>query len=157
LGEPVAGPADSPRFPMKIRVVPIIALLAGLCLSRLAAQPPVPGQETGAASIDTSFENASPLRWETDAAGAIQLYPTYDQERSSPNRANGHWHFRLRAKPGSKLTVVVNNLDNVWNGKKASPASDKTISFLSANGREWRPMPTKLLPGHRIQMAVEMS
>jgi hypothetical protein len=150
---------------MKIWVITIIALLAGLCLSRFAAQPPqpppppAPGDkpDTGLASIDTSFENASPLHWEIDADGTLQLYPTYDQERSSLNRANGHWHFRLRAKPGSKLTVVINNLDNVWNGKKASPASDKTISFISANGREWRAIPTRLLAGHRVQLTVEMT
>jgi hypothetical protein len=146
---------------MKIWVIPIVVLLACLSLSRFMAQPPqpqAPGDQpdTGVASVNTNFENASPLRWEIDAEGAIQLYPVYDQECSSLNRANGHWHFQLRAKPGSKVTVVVNNLDNVWNGKKASPVSRGTTSFVSANGREWRVTPTKLLPGHRLQLTVEM-
>ncbi len=143
---------------MTIRAVSFVALLAFVTLGRLAARSPVPGPnpDAGGVSIDTSFENASPLRCEIDADGTVQLHPTHDQERSSPNRANGHWHFRLRAKAGSRVTVVVNDLDNVWNGKKASPVSDKTISFVSANGREWRVIPTKLLPGHRLQLSLEM-
>src|SRR5579871_6496797 len=101
---------------MRIRTVAIIALLVGIVVSRYAVQPPpaVAGDppDTGPPSVETNFENASPLDWKIDADGAIQLYPTYDQEHASPNRANGHWHFRIKAKPGSKVTVVVNNLDN---------------------------------------------
>src|SRR5262245_12675626 len=138
---------------MKVWVVLLIALLVGFSLSRfaaLSAQPPAPDDRpnTAGASIDTSFENASPLHWETDADGAMQVHLIYDKERSSFNRASGHWHFRLRAKPGSRLTVVINDLDNVWNGKRASPATDRTISFLSTDGRNWRAVPTKLLVGH---------
>jgi hypothetical protein len=146
---------------MKNRVAAIVALLACLSPSRLsahAAPPEAPGDKRtqGAASIETDFENASPLRWEVDASGTLQLYPAYDQQRESPNRANGHWHFRIRATPGSKVTVVVNNLDNVWNGKHASPVSGKTISFVSADGRAWRAVSTLALPGHRAQLTLEM-
>lgn len=146
---------------MQNRVAAIAALVACLSLSRLAAQPvppEAPGDKraTESTSIETDFENASPLRWEVDAAGTVQLYPVYDQERASPNRANGHWHFRIRATPGSKVMVVVNNLDNVWNGKHSSPVSGKTISFVSADGRAWRAIPTRALPGHRLHLAVEM-
>ena len=55
--------------------------------------------------INTSFENASPLHWELDPDGVIQVYLVYDQERCSLNRANGHWHFKLQAKTGTKLTA----------------------------------------------------
>src|SRR5438876_5977303 len=140
---------------METCVVAIVALLACLSLSRLTAQPAppeAPGDKraAGPASIETDFENASPLRWEIDAAGAVQLYPVYDQERGSPNRANGHWHFRIRATAGSKVTVVVNNLDNVWNGKRASPVSGKPISFVSADDRAWRAVPSRPLSGPRL-------
>jgi hypothetical protein len=146
---------------MKIWVVAIVALLAGLSLSRFVAQSPrpeAPGDQPCPAgvAVNTNFENASPLHWEIAADGVIQVYLIYDQERASPNRANGHWHFQLRARPGTKLTVVVNNLDNVWNGRQASPVSGRTISFLSADGHTWRPVPMKLLPGHRVQLTVEM-
>src|SRR5262249_44398075 len=106
--------------------------------------------------IDTSFENASPLYWEVEAEGVVHIYPVYDQERASPNRANGHWHFQLHAKPGAKLTLVLHNLDNVWNGKKDSPVSDRTISFISVDGREWQPLRMQLLPGNRLELKVKM-
>src|SRR5262249_1389031 len=76
------------------------------------AKPP----QTGLEFIDTSFENASPLWYETDANGTIRVHLQYDHERSSPNRAAGHFHFQVQAKPGSQLTLEFNNLDNVWNG-----------------------------------------
>src|SRR5262249_55966157 len=51
---------------------------------------------------------------------------------------------------------VLNNLENVWNGRKASVVTNQTISFLSANGRDWRPTRTQLLAGNRLQLDVEM-
>jgi hypothetical protein len=146
---------------MKTWLLTVLAFLGCLSLGHFAAQsPPAPAPgnkaDTGFEFINTAFENASPLHWEVDADGVIQVYLVYDQERSSPNRANGHWHFQIQAKPGSKLRVVLNNLDNVWNGRKASVANDQTLSVLSADGRYWRPTRTKLLPGNRLQLDVEM-
>jgi hypothetical protein len=114
------------------------------------------GTAAGFEFINTSFENASPLHWEVDQEGVIQVYLVYDQERSSCNRANGHWHFKLQGKPGSKLTVVLNNLNNIYNGRMASPASDKTITFVSTNGHDWKPMATEFLQGSRLQISVTM-
>lgn len=130
----------------------------GTTVSASASEPATPpgSAVTGFEFINTSFENASPLHWELDSNGVIQVYLVYDQERCSLNRANGHWHFKLQAKTGTKLTVVLNNLDNIYNGHKASPASDKTITFVSTNGHDWRPMATEFLPGSRIQLSVTM-
>src|SRR3974390_2164757 len=50
--------------------------------------------------IATNFENASPLWYERDAQGTIHIHLHYDHERSSPNRAAGHFHFQVQAKPG---------------------------------------------------------
>jgi hypothetical protein len=142
---------------MRIWNLTILATLSCVSLSRSLAQPPAANKlDTGLEFIYTGFENASPLHWEIDAEGAVQVYLVYDQERSSPNRANGHWHFQLQAKPGSKLKVVLNNLENVWNGKKASVATGRTISFISTNGREWQAIRTQLLAGHRLQLTLEM-
>src|SRR5438132_7369332 len=92
-----------------LSIATAFALLPGLP----AAPPPLPAPpNTGFEFLHTGFENASPLHWEIDPDGAIQVYLVYDHERSSPNRANGHWHFKLQAKPGSKLRVVITNLDN---------------------------------------------
>jgi hypothetical protein len=45
--------------------------------------------------INTSFENASQLDWQIDSNGVVNIGLIYDRERSSPNRANGHWHFQV--------------------------------------------------------------
>ncbi len=106
--------------------------------------------------INTSFENASPLYWEIDPDRTIQIYLVYDYERNSPNRANGHWYFQLQAKKGSDLTLVLNNFDNVWNGKKGSPVSDRTICFISHDGSEWSVLQTRKIEGNRIEIQVRM-
>ncbi len=80
--------------------------------------PPLPPENrTGLEFIDTSFENASPVWYEPTDDGTIAIHLLYDHERSSPNRAAGHFHFLLHAAPGSKLTLEFKNLDNVWNGR----------------------------------------
>ena len=67
--------------------------------------------------INTSFENASPLYWEIGEGGVVHVHLVYDQERASPNRANGHWFFQAQTQPGAEVTFVLHNFDNVWNGK----------------------------------------
>ena len=67
--------------------------------------------------IDTGFENASPIWYETAPDSTTLVYLLYDHERASPNRAAGHFHFRLHARPGSVVTLEFKNLDNVWNGR----------------------------------------
>lgn len=88
--------------------------------------------------INTSFENASPLHWEIGPDGAVHVYLVYDHERSSPNRANGHWFFEVQAVPGAELTFVLHNFDNVWNGRRGSPLDNRTIGFVSEDARTWR-------------------
>ncbi|MCI0621567.1 MAG: peptidase M14 [Acidobacteria bacterium] len=146
---------------MRIWLLLLIALVTRVSpIQSLAQQSPpsplVSHPDTGLEFINTSFENASPLHWEIDTEGAVQIFLVYDQERSSPNRANGHWHFQLEGKPGAKLTLVLNNLGNVWNRKKGFPLSDKPISFVSANGRDWQAIQGRPLPGNRVQFTVEM-
>ena len=45
--------------------------------------------------LSTEFENASPLWWEVMPDGSVRVHLVYDHERASPNRANGHWLFRV--------------------------------------------------------------
>ena len=59
--------------------------------------------------VDTSFENASPLWYEFDDAGVVQLQLLYDHERNSPNRAAGHVHFKLVGTPGANVDLEINN------------------------------------------------
>ncbi|MCA9196555.1 MAG: hypothetical protein KDA87_03415 [Planctomycetales bacterium] len=88
--------------------------------------------------IDTSFENASPVWYEFDSNRTIQVHLLYDHERYSPNRAAGHFHFRVHAKPGSVIRIEFNNLENVWNGKKASVAKELKAAAISHDGKTWK-------------------
>jgi lysophospholipase L1-like esterase len=112
---------------------------------------------TGLEFIDTSFENASPLWYETAADGTILVHLVYDHERSSPNRAAGHFHFRLHASPGSTLTLEFRNLDNVWNGRKASVADELKAAVVSPDGKAWKSVSLERLPGDRVRLTVAMS
>ena len=110
----------------------------------------------GLAFIDTSFENASPVWYETAPDGAILVHLLYDHERSSPNRAAGHIHLRLQAAPGARLTLEFTNLDNIWNGVPASVAGELKAVVVSENGLDWTPMATEALPANRVRLSVEM-
>ena len=106
--------------------------------------------------IDTSFENASPLWYEFAADGTVQIFLLYDHERSSPNRAAGHFHFQLQAKTGAKLVLEFKNLDNVWNGTPGSVARELKTVVVSTNGRDWKSVPTESLPTNRVRLTIEM-
>ena len=106
--------------------------------------------------IDTSFENASPVWYEFAADGTIRVHLLYDHERSSPNRAAGHIHFLLHATPGARLTIEFTNLDNVWNGRPGSVARELKAVVVSENGRDWKSVPTEILPTNRVQLTLEM-
>jgi hypothetical protein len=95
--------------------------------------------------IDTSFENASPLHYQVQEDGVVQVYLLYDHERDSPNRAAGHWHFKVEGKPKSTIRLVLNNFYNVWNGTPGFPISDKTITYFSTDGKEWTAAKATLL------------
>ena len=88
--------------------------------------------------INTSFENASQLDWQIDSAtGEVHIGLIYDRERSSVNRANGHWHFQVQAEPGSDVTVILKNFENIWNGMPGYPVSAKTNCMISEDGKKW--------------------
>ncbi len=143
----------------RIRTI-ITALMLAACVNATGAEkkdvadggiPPTP-----LIYINTTFENASPLFWEMGDSGEVNVFLVYDHERSSPNRAAGHWHFRVEATKGSELTIVLNNLLNIYNGRKGSPAKDKTISYVSVDGKNWRAGETELLEGHRLKLTLQM-
>ena len=106
--------------------------------------------------IDTSFENASPLWYESAADGTVQVHLLYDHERSSPNRAAGHFYFLLHGRPGAKITLEFKNLDNVWNGRSGSVAKELNTAVISPDGRTWQSVPTEHLPTNRVRLTVQM-
>ncbi|MEI7731840.1 MAG: M14-type cytosolic carboxypeptidase [Verrucomicrobiota bacterium] len=91
--------------------------------------------------LDTAIENGSPLSWNIRQDGAILISLVYDHEYNTPNRANGHWNFRLMGKPGAELTLVFTNFDNIYNGRLGSPITEKTHCFASRDGQAWQALP----------------
>lgn len=132
--------------------VSILSSLAGAS----ARQPAGGGGSNALEFIDTSFENASPLWYETAPDGVVHVFLLYDHERASPNRAAGHIHLRVHAAPGSTLTLEFRNLDNVWNGKPGSVAGELETVVVSEDGRNWKPVPTESLPGSRVRLTLRM-
>jgi hypothetical protein len=120
-----------------------------LTISSSVAEEVSPGEgvTNGFAFIDTGFENASPLWYEHLADKTVLLHLLYDHERASPNRAAGHIHFQLHAAPGTRLTLELTNLNNVWNAKPGSVARELKTLVISQNGSEWKPLETQSLPG----------
>jgi len=106
--------------------------------------------------IHTGFENASPLQWQVDADGVVHISLLYDYERKSPNRAAGHWHFQIQGAPGSSVTLVLHNFDNVYNGKPGAAVSKKSICYVSTDGVAWRVIPAEFLEGNLLRVRVRL-
>lgn len=139
-------------FTPVLRAAWVVAFLA-TAVEACAEQPPA---TSALEFIDTGIENASPLWYEIDSEGVVLVHLMYDHERASPNRAAGHIHFKLVAKPGATLTLEFKNLDNVWNGRHGSVAKELKAAVVSPDGREWKPVALSSLPGDRVQMTVTM-
>lgn len=106
--------------------------------------------------IDTSFENASPLWYQAGEDGMIEVHLLYDHERSSPNRAAGHFHFQLQAKTGTELKLEFKNLDNVWNGRAGSVARELKAAVISEDGTNWTSVPTESFGTNRVRLNLKM-
>jgi len=141
-------PTRSSRSPRR----GFLGLLAAVLVAHAAGAPPPPGFE----HLDTTFENASPAWYDVAEDGVIRVHLLYDHERGSPNRAAGHIHLRLEGKPGARLTLEFLNLDNVWNGQPGSVARELKAVVTSENGRDWKPLPTEILPTNRVRLHVTL-
>ncbi len=125
--------------------------------SAAAAAESQPALSTGGfAFIDTSFENASPLWYDLMADGAVRIHLLYDHERSSPNRAAGHVHFRIQALAGTHLTLELTNLNNVWNGQPGSVAKELKTLVISEDAQTWRTVETTVLENDRVRLDLTM-
>lgn len=108
------------------------------------------------AYIDCFIENGSPLFWENQEDGSVLISLVYDNERQSPNRANGHWYFLIYAPKGSVQKLVLQNFENVWNGKVGSPIKENTSSYISLDGKNWTNIPTNKMPENRLEIDLTM-
>lgn len=142
--------------PKPLAAATIAAILGFAILSARLVAAEAPSPPPGFAFLNTSFENASPLYWDFAPDGAVHVFLLYDHERSSPNRAAGHWHFQVQAQKGSDVTLVINNFDNVWNGTSGSPVSEKSICYVSSDGAKWRVIRTEKIEGNRLRIRLHM-
>jgi hypothetical protein len=133
-----------------------LGITAAVLVGELRAA--APGSDPGhpLEFIDTSFENASPVWYEIAPDQTVRVHLLYDHERDSPNRAAGHIHFQVHAKPGSRLTLEFINLDNVWNGTKGSVARELKTAVVSTDGRAWKSISLESLPPDRVRLHLEM-
>ena len=122
----------------------------------LANQTPQSPSKSVVDFVDISFENASPLWYEFDAAKTLQLHLIYDNERSSPNRAAGHFHLRLVGTPNADIRVELNNLDNVWNSVPSSVARELKAAVISEDGVNWTSIPMEPTPDGRVGFQVNL-
>jgi hypothetical protein len=106
--------------------------------------------------INTGFENASPMNWRIDSAGRVIGAMVYDHERFSPNRAVNHYHFRVEAAVGMEVTLILENFDNIWNGRLASDLSEKSRYVVSFDGKKWESRSVTPLPGRRVFIKFKM-
>ena len=127
----------------------LLPLLVGILTS-----PSFAGQDSDLIFINTTFENACPLHWDIGSDGSVHIYLVYDHERASPNRANGHWHFEIQAKPNVRLTLILHNFENIYNGRRSSPTRSGTLCFVSPDARTWRPIPTELTDDKGLKLTV---
>jgi len=135
----------------RILFLPAILFAIFLCTSRISFS-----QDVKIQFINNAFENASPFNWEIDSNGTVVIELMYDHERSSINRANQHWHFQVQATPGSDLTFILKNFDNIWNGIKSDPISDRTPCYISRDGKKWASIKTELLSDDRLKLTIHM-
>ncbi len=124
--------------------------------------PRLSAQESGSNAnatlyVDTLFENASPLWYEIDERGTLQIHLLYDHERDSPNRAAGHVHFRIHGAVDQQVRLEFNNLSNVWNSTPGSVARELLAAVVSDDGRDWRSIPLEPTEDGRVFGIVELT
>jgi len=132
-------------------VVSTIALLCAAASGLAAEETPHPLH-----FINTAFENASPLWWEVDAKGVVHVHLVYDHERQAPNRANGHWHFRIEAEPGADLTLTLGPFANIYNGRLGTAVREPATAFVSEDAKQWRAVKMDYLEPDRRRLKVQM-
>jgi hypothetical protein len=134
----------------------IFITLAKIMLLSLFVIETVEGQSTQLKYIDYRFENGSPLFWEIQEDGSVLVSLIYDHERDSPNRAAGHWHFKVFADKGSSMKLVLQNFNNIWNGRPGSIINDNTTCYVSVDGKKWDLINTRKTPANRLEIDLVM-
>lgn len=142
------------------RVLVLLVFCSATCQSKAVFGQSDSTQKATSSSpidfVDTGFENASPLWYEFDREGTLQVHLVYDHERSSPNRAAGHFHFKVAGEPNALVPIELNNLSNVWNGTAASVAQEIKSAVISEDGRAWTSVATNVTKDNRVTFQITL-
>jgi hypothetical protein len=110
--------------------------------------------------IDTSFENASPLRHEQLADGSLRIEPLHDYERFTGNCQMQHWNFKLHIPPqliGKRLTIIMPGADNVWNGRRIQALEGGRLNIaVSYDLQTWAILPARPLDEKCYSFSYEL-
>ena len=91
--------------------------------------------------IDTYYENASPLKWEQNEDGVIDLDVIHDHGRFTPNQQFNHLNFKIIVPPeevGARLTVRIRPIMFCGNLKrKPSMSGERNVVTVSHAPGEW--------------------
>jgi len=103
------------------------------------------------------FENGTPLFWEYNRDGSVTVRLLYDHERSTPNRASNHWHFRVHAPAGSDVVLIMDFFPEVWNGRQVASYSLVKNYYISADGKNWKLLPAEPNEnkGHKLRLHMD--
>ncbi|MCP3967026.1 MAG: hypothetical protein GY750_13905 [Lentisphaerae bacterium] len=91
--------------------------------------------------IDTYYENASPLKWEQNENGIIELELIHDHARFSPNQQITHWNFKIEVPAenvGKTVKVRIHSINCCWN-RNVVPAFNypNMATVVSYDGVNW--------------------
>lgn len=91
--------------------------------------------------IDIFYENASPLRWEQNEDGVLDIDLAPDHERFLPNRQVTHWNFKIEVPPehiGERLRLRFRAVSGCWSGQpNMNFVGARMMSAISCNGSDW--------------------
>ena len=106
--------------------------------------------------INSYFENASPLFWEYNTDGSVQITFLYDHERDSPNRASNHWHFQVQSVKGAEVTLILNYFEEIWNGRISASYSRFKTFYMSPDGKSWSVIPVEAIDEKTLKLKFRM-
>lgn len=115
------------------------------------------GNDSSLIFINMFIENGSVLNWERAGGDTILFNLAYDYERAAFNRAYTHWHFLINARAGSDLTLILQNFNEIYNGKPVPFSySWPADCVVSKDGRKWQHVPAEWIEGERMRVMVHM-
>jgi hypothetical protein len=107
--------------------------------------------------INMYIENGSKMNWDRAGNGSIVIDLAYDYERKTLNRAFTHWHFLVNARAGSDITLIFQNFNEIYNGRKIPfDSSWPADCVVSPDGKKWQHIPAEWIEGNRMRVKIHM-